>query len=147
MNTISVKQIILINTLVSGGNHCKLSESRMRLLEKIAEAPFKKETGWDSVLLYQYETSFYEYRTVVEKAAKLGCDLYRLKPFESWNTKTAIAVILTFLDINNITMKKYSDDIPALIKAMGERENYLLDTVLWITDHIKDGYYTDYQYT
>lgn len=146
MNTISVKQIIMINALISGDKEPNISEEAMELLEKIALAPFKKEIGWDSVYRFEYETSFYEYRTVVEKAAKLGCDLCRLRPFERWNTKTAIAVILTFLDINNISLKEYSNDIPVLIGSLNNEKNGILETVVWIKQHIRDDRYGYYPY-
>lgn len=142
MNSISAKQLIMINSIATGRpSNYELSKKKMDLLKIIAAAPFSKEKEWDSVNRIEYETCFYEYRTVIEKAAKLGYDIYQIKPFDSKNNKTAILALLTFLDVNNFNLEDYSDDLDELAEFLQDAENGLLGTASWIKEHMLDNYF------
>lgn len=142
MNTVSAKQLIQINSIVTGKpSRYDLPKDKMKLLKEIAAAPFEKEKEWDSVNQKEYETCFYEYRTVIEKAAKLGCDIYQLHPFESGNNKTAVLALLTLLDVNSFNLEDYFDDLDELVTSLQNPESGVLDTASWIKNHMLDNYF------
>jgi prophage maintenance system killer protein len=81
----------------------------------------------------------YEFRTVIEKAAKLGNLIVLRKPFVNANQETAVLALLTLLDINGYKMVNYKKDIEELCGYLEEKN--IDNTCKWINAHlVEEGY-------
>ena len=81
----------------------------------------------------------YVFRTVKEKAAKLGNLIALRKPFSQANEETAVLALLTLLDINGYKMVNYSKDIDELCGYLEEKD--IDNTCTWINAHlVEEGY-------
>ena len=100
MNKITAKQLIKTNGIVTSRSEIPITEDRLKIINEIIESPYVQD-----------EKFFYIYKTTIEKAAKLGCEIYRRKPFDEGNGKTAVLAILTLLDINGFILKDYKNDM------------------------------------
>lgn len=124
MNKLTEKQLTLFNKKVAqkvGLTPGIIDEDALR---RVAEAPYVKD-----------ERFFYIYKGLIEKTAKLGCEIVNVRPFANTNIATATLAILTLLEINGIKLQDYENDIPELHQYLkiGE-ENQVIK---WINVHLR----------
>jgi prophage maintenance system killer protein len=81
----------------------------------------------------QDEKFFYKYKNTVAKAAKLGCSVACIKPFEKKNIQSAIFSLLSLLELNNVRLVGYENDLITLVSCVesGDVEK----TCDWIEKH------------
>ncbi len=77
MNKLLVNQISGINTLLTGVDE-PLTKRQRQILNEVAAAPYE-----------QNESYYYIFRSLSAKAAKLGCEIIKRKPFKQKNDLTA----------------------------------------------------------
>ena len=128
MNRITAKQLVRLNETVIGKNELKISDEQMEKLKRIEQAPYIMD-----------KELFYIYKTTIEKSAKLGCEIFKEKPFEEENGLTAILAILTLLDLNGMKLVNYQDDFKEL--ANGIKNNDIKAVTTWIRSHLADNIY------
>lgn len=124
--------LITINENIVAKENQRLDQEHMltfgikdeQLLTIVSKAPYEvDETG-----------DFYIYKSMIDKATKLGCDITRKRPFNSCNIKTSIISMLTLLNLNNITLENYQNDLEELVAYLIEDGNYD-DVHDWIENH------------
>ncbi|MEE0874795.1 MAG: hypothetical protein UIH27_15180 [Ruminococcus sp.] len=122
MNKIVTRQLYNINVGITA-NKNPLSEYKWNILKNVAAAPYEQD-----------EHFYYVYKSIAAKAAKLGCELIRKKPFESENELTAVVATLTMLEINGIKLANYRNDIDSLKQYLSD--NNVDEAEKWINRHI-----------
>lgn len=119
MNKLTAKQLLLINQKLNKSTECVYDAQR---LAEIAENPYR-----------QNEKSFYVYKSVSMKAAVLGSDIVRYKPFAEKNNQTAVVAMMTLLEINSYYIVGYESDLPLLIEYLTASDAERIDE--WIAAH------------
>lgn len=121
MNKLTAKQLWRINQKLTGED-AKASDERLKRLEEICKIPYEQD-----------ERFFYLYKNTEAKAAKLGCSIARIKPFEKKNCQTAILSLLSLLELNKIKLCDYEEDLIGLASLLetGDVEK----TSSWIEEH------------
>lgn len=104
MNKLTAGQLVMINQKLVGNNE-DVNEKTRILIEQIVEMPYE-----------QNEMSSYKYKGIIEKASKLGCSIARIKPFEQKNNQTAVIATLTLLELNNVRLVNYEDNVSQLVQ-------------------------------
>ncbi len=122
MNKISARQLQLLNQIVLEIDDPAQLAGESPMLTRISEAPYEK----DEELLYLNRHTW-------EKAAKLGCDIARFKPFDRGNMETAILAVFTLMDINGYEVSEYKDDISHLYSLLEKNDESA--TCEWIKTH------------
>lgn len=122
MNKIAATQLHNINAYLSG-NKKPLSEKMLIVLNSVTAAPFQLD-----------DSGYYIYKTLAAKAAKLGCEIVKIKPFETDNALTAVVATLTMLEINGSMPAHYKDDIDGLYHCFSE--NNIEQAEQWIKNHV-----------
>ena len=128
MNKITAKQLVRINGTVTSRKKVPITEEQMKRIEDIVNSPYVQD-----------EKFFFIYKTTIEKASKLGCEIYKEKPFDKGNGETALLTLLTLLDVNGFKLKDYQDDLVELVEYI-KNEN-LSETNSWIRIHLEDNPY------
>lgn len=128
MNRLTAKQLVKINGTVTSRKKVPITDEKMKLLEEVVQSPY-----------IQDEKFFYVYKTTIEKAAKLGCELYRNRPFDKGNGNTALIAILTLLDVNGFKLVGYENDLKSL--ANGIQNNDFDAVTTWIRKYLADNIY------
>lgn len=123
MNKLTPEQLMLLNRKVTGEKDVVLQEN-FNELKRITNIPYQKN-----------EELFYEFKTVVDKAAKLGNLIALQKPFVKGNKETAIVAMLTLLDINGRKVENYANDIDELCKYLEEPTEENIRE--WINSHLQ----------
>ena len=126
MNILTPEQLVLLNQKVIAENGAATSQMNFDELKVITDITFRKN-----------RELFYEYRTISQKAAKLGSLIATRKPFLKANKETAVLALLTFLDINGQKIENFNKDIEELYKYLEEsNEKTSIDnTCNWIEAH------------
>ena len=128
MNKLTPEQLVLLNRKIIADDETSIPQLNFDDLKEIAEIPYQK----NKELLYVF-------RTVKEKAAKLGNLIALRKPFSQANEETAVLALLTLLDINGYKMVNYSKDIDELCGYLEEKD--IDNTCTWINAHlVEEGY-------
>jgi len=93
------------------------------LLESAVNAPFQTFGGE------------YVYKTIEAKAARLGFSLIKNHPFVDGNKRIGILVMITFLELNGISLTYTDDELIAL--GLGLADGSIDDKMLldWIISH------------
>lgn len=125
MNKIVTKQLVIINSQITG-NIEMLSEQKWNLLNKAAAAPFELN-----------ENYYYIHKTLAAKAAKLGCELTKLRPFKEQNELTALVASLTMIEINGCRLFDYKKDIDELKDSL--KRNDISGAERWLSAHTIDN--------
>lgn len=125
MNKIVTKQLVIINSQITG-NIEMLSDQKWNLLNNAAAAPYELN-----------ENYYYIHKTLAAKAAKLGCELTRLRPFKEQNELTALVATLTMLEINGCRLVYYKENIDELKNFF--KKNDLLGAERWLSAHTIDN--------
>lgn len=123
MNKLTPEQLVLLNRKIIADDETSIPQVNFDDLKEIAEIPYQK----NKELLYVF-------RTVKEKAAKLGNLIALRKPFSQANEETAVLALLTLLDINGYKMVNYSKDIDELCGYLEEKD--IDNTCTWINAHL-----------
>lgn len=123
MNKLTPEQLMLLNRKVTGEKDVVLQEN-FNELKRITNIPYQKN-----------EELFYEFKTVIDKAAKLGNLIALQKPFVKGNKETAIVAMLTLLDINGRKVENYANDIDELCKYLEEPTEENIRE--WINSHLQ----------
>lgn len=128
MNKLTPEQLVLLNRKIIADDDTAIPQVNFDELKEITDIPYQKN-----------EELFYEFKTVIQKAAKLGSLIATRKPFGRANQETAILALLTLLDINGYKMVNYSKDIDELCGCL---EEIKIDRACqWIDAHLeKEGY-------
>lgn len=121
MNKIVARQLQGINAQITGAEP-QLSEEQWNALEEVAAAPFELN-----------ESLYYIHKTIFAKAAKLGCEIVRRKPFESENELTALVSSLTMLEINGVRLASYKQDLDGLRECFDS--NNIAGAEQWLEQH------------
>lgn len=128
MNKLTPEQLVLLNRKIIADDETNVTQVKFDDLKEIAEIPYQKS-----------KELLYEFRTVIEKAAKLGNLIVLRKPFAQANEETAVLALLTLLDINGYKMVNYSKDIEELCRYLEETK--IDNTCKWINAHlVEEGY-------
>lgn len=122
MNKIAATQLHNINAYISGNNK-PLSDKLLNRLNNVTAAPFQLDDNF-----------YYIYKTLAAKAAKLGCEIVKVKPFETDNELTAVVAALTMLEINGSMPVHYKNDIDGLFRCLSE--NNIAQAEQWIKNHV-----------
>lgn len=122
MNKIAATQLHNINAYISGDQK-PLSGKMLNNLNSVTAAPFQLD-----------DSGYYIYKTLAAKAAKLGCEIVKIKPFETDNEMTAVVAALTMLEINGSMPVQYEDDIDGLYHCFSE--NNIEQAEQWIKNHV-----------
>ena len=125
MKILSKRQILMLHTALiaqSGGLDGIRDEG---LLDSALNAPFQTFAEQDL------------YPTVLEKAARLGFGLICNHPFLDGNKRIGTHVMLTFLDINQLSLSYKDEDlISAILNVAAGTMNY--DELLnWLKTHLE----------
>ena len=125
MKILSKRQILMLHTALiaqSGGLDGIRDEG---LLDSALNAPFQTFAEQDL------------YPTVLEKAARLGFGLICNHPFLDGNKRIGTHIMLTFLDINQLSLSYKDEDlISAILKVAAGTMNY--DELLsWLKAHLE----------
>ena len=123
MNKLTPEQLVLLNRKIIADDETSVPQVNFDDLKEIAEIPYQKN-----------KELFYVFRTVKEKAAKLGNLIALRKPFSQANEETAVLALLTLLDINGYKMVNYSKDIDELCGYLEEKD--IDNTCTWINAHL-----------
>lgn len=123
MNKLNAKQLVRLNGTVTNRKTVPVNEKQIQKLQLIAQKPYVRDDRF-----------FFIYKTTVEKAAKLGCELFQEKPFDKGNGETAILSILTLLDINGFKLVNYQDGLAELADCI--RNNNDCAAAEWIRTHL-----------
>ena len=121
MNKLVVNQISGINTLLPGVEE-PLPKRQRQILNEVAAAPYE-----------QNESFYYIYRSLSAKAAKLGCEIIKRKPFKQKNDLTALVSALTMLKINGVRLTDYQKDIGKLLDCFAADD--LKGAEKWMDSH------------
>ena len=121
MNKLVVNQISGINTLLTGVEE-PLTKRQRQILNEVAAAPYE-----------QNESFYYIYRSLSAKAAKLGCEIIKRKPFKQKNDLTAVVSALTMLKINGVKLTDYRNDIGKLLDCFAADD--LKGAEKWMDSH------------
>ena len=121
MNKLTARQLLMINSKLTG-KEINVSEKLNKTLEDISKMPYE-----------QNEMFFYKYKDSVEKAAKLGCSVVKIKPFVSKNRQTAVLAMLTLLKLNGVRIERYEKDIPQLVSFLDGDD--FTNVCRWILTH------------
>ena len=121
MNKIVTRQLFFINSQLIGESK-PLSDERWKLLKAVAQAPYE-----------QNENFYYIHKSITAKAAKLGCEMVRLEPFEQKNELTALVSSLTMLEINGVRLTDYKRDIDELRAYF--KDNDINKAEEWFDNH------------
>ena len=122
MNKLTPEQLVLLNQKIIAEDEV-IPQVNFDDLREITEIPYQKN-----------EELFYIYRTVIEKAAKLGNLIVLRKPFIKANQETAVLTLLTLLDINGYKMVNYTNDVEELCGYLEETK--IDNTCKWINAHL-----------
>ena len=76
---------------------------------------------------------YYIYRSLSAKAAKLGCEIIKRKPFKQKNDLTAPVSALTMLKINGVKLTDYQNDIGKLLACFAADD--LSGAEKWLESH------------
>ncbi len=126
MKKLTKEQLKLLNQKITGEKRVKLAKDGESYLSELAILPYEQDGK-----------GFYHYRTLSEKAAKLGCFMAVRKPFADRSTETAVLAMLTFMEINGKRMVGYQNDIEVLT---GYLESGDLDEARrWLIDHLESA--------
>lgn len=125
MNKLTPEQLVLLNRKIIADDETNVTQVKFDDLKEIAEIPYQK----NKELLYVF-------RTVKEKAAKLGNLIVLRKPFVKANQETAVLALLTLLDINGYKMVDYKKDIEELCGYLEEKNTD--NTCKWIDAHLEE---------
>jgi len=128
MNKLTPEQLVLLNRKIIADDETSILQENFDDLKEIAEIPYQKS-----------KELLYEFRTVIEKAAKLGNLIVLRKPFAQANEETAVLALLTLLDINGYKMVNYSKDVDELCGYLEEKD--IDNTCTWINAHLVDEGY------
>ena len=126
MNKITAKQLVRINGTVTARKKVPVTEEQMKKIEDVANSPYVQD-----------EKFFFIYKTTIEKASKLGCEIFKTKPFDKGNRDTALLALLTLLDVNGFKLKDYQDDLIELDEYVKKYD--LAATNNWIMNHLEDN--------
>lgn len=103
MNKLTAGHLVMINQMLTGSKEDE-SQKATILIEEIIQMTYE-----------QNEMSLYKYKGIISKASKLGCTIARIKPFEHKNNQTAVIAALTLLELNNVKLIDYEENIPQLV--------------------------------
>lgn len=126
MNKITAKQLVRINGTVTARKKVPVTEEQMKKIEDVANSPYVQD-----------EKFFFIYKTTIEKASKLGCEIFKIKPFDKGNRDTALLALLTLLDVNGFKLKDYQNDLIELNEYVKKYD--LTATNSWIMNHLEDN--------
>ena len=126
MNKITAKQLVRINGTVTARKKVSVTEEQMKKIEDVANSPYVQD-----------EKFFFIYKTTIEKASKLGCEIFKAKPFDKGNRDTALLALLTLLDVNGFKLKDYQDDLIELDEYVKKYD--LAATNNWIMTHLEEN--------
>jgi len=123
MKRLSVPHIVQLHSMLlsqTGGLEGIRDEN---LLESAVNAPFQTFGGK------------YIYKTIEAKAARLGFSLIKNHPFVDGNKRIGILVMITFLELNSISLTYTEDELIAL--GLGLADGSIGDKMLldWIISH------------
>lgn len=123
MKRLSKEQVIKIHNMLieeTGGSD---GIKDAGLLDSALNAPFQTFDG------------DYVYKTIKEKAAKLGYFLVKNHPFIDGNKRTGVLVMLVFLEVNGIDVA-YTDG-ELIVLGLGLADGAIDDNDLlnWIIEH------------
>ena len=104
MNKLTAGQLLMINQKLTGSKEDVSKKTRI-LIEEIIQMPYE-----------QNEMSLYKYKGIISKASKLGSSIARIKPFDHKNNQTAVIAALTLLELNNVKIADYEDNISQLVE-------------------------------
>lgn len=121
MNKLTAKQLLNINAKITNQKPL-LFESEKELLDSITRAPYQQD-----------KHLYYIYKTVSAKAAKLGCEIVKKKPFKNENEMTAIIAILTMMEVNGTKLYGYKDDLESLRSYL--RSDQVDKVEEWLDSH------------
>ena len=128
MNKLTPEQLVILNQKVSGNNMDAALRVKFDELVNLSDIPYRKN-----------KELFYEYKTTLQMAAKLGNLIAIRKPFKLSNRETAALALLTLLDINGIKMIDYGKDVNALYDCLEDPD--IGNICKWIEAHKEqDGY-------
>ena len=125
MNKIVTRQLFIINSQIIGESS-PLSDESWKALKQVAQAPYE-----------QNENFYYIYKSLSAKAAKLGCEIVRLKPFDKENELTALVASLTMLEINGLRIIDYKKDLDELLRYFSD--NDVVKAEEWFEAHRADN--------
>ena len=125
MNKLTPKQVIMLNTKVTGSVPV-LSDEQQKQLEDLCEVPYELD-----------EKFFYICRSTVEKAARLGCEIADKKVFNDKNEETALLSMLTLLEVNGVRVKDYGRDKQMLMEDLSKYDEKSIRS--WISGHRKNS--------
>ena len=121
MNKLVAKHLQGINAQLTGVNKTP-EEGQSQVLNEVAAAPYE-----------QNESFYYIYRSLSAKAAKLGCEIIKRKPFKQKNDLTALVSALTMLKINGVKLTDYQNDIGKLLDCFAADD--LSGAEKWMDSH------------
>lgn len=104
MNKLTAAQLVMINQKLTG-NKADISQKTKILIEEIVQMPYELN-----------EMSLYKYKGTIEKASKLGSSIARIKPFENKNNQTAVIAALSLLELNNVKLTDYENNVSQLVE-------------------------------
>ena len=123
MKRLTKEQVISMHTLLiesTGGTDGIRDE---RLLDSALNAPFQSYDGEDF------------YKTTKAKAAKLGFFLVKNHPFTDGNKRVGIFVMLTFLEINGISINCTDEELIKIGLGLAQGSFSDRDSLNWIIDN------------
>lgn len=125
MTFLTKEQIITLHSLCieQSGGSCGIRDEG--LLDSTINAPFQSFAGVDL------------YPTVQSKAAQLCFGLINNHPFIDGNKRIGILAMLTFLDLNGLTIDTSDDEIVSLGLSIASGKMASSEITDWIIENIK----------
>lgn len=125
MTFLTKEQIITLHSLCieQAGGSCGIRDEG--LLDSAINAPFQSFAGVDL------------YPTVQSKAAQLCFGLINNHPFIDGNKRIGILAMLTFLDLNGLTIDTSDDEIVSLGLSIASGKMTSSEITDWIIENIK----------
>ena len=112
---------------------------KMLLEETGGLAGMRDENLFESAIQSPFQTFDGEflYPTLEKKAAHLGFSLIKNHPFIDGNKRIGIMTMLTFLEINGVTLACTDEDLIQIVLAIADGTMNDRQLLQWILDHEK----------
>lgn len=124
MKILDKKKIIILHSQIinaTGGSDGIKDEN---MLESAINAPFQTFAGEDF------------FRTIYQKAARLGFGIVSNHPFVDGNKRTAAHAMVTFLETNDIEIRYTNDELSEIFLAIADDKARYEDLLSWIIEHV-----------
>ena len=117
MNKLTARQLLRINQKLTN-EEGDVSEM-LDQIEEILRLPYHQDGKFA-----------YVYKNAIDRACVLGSSIVRLRPFEKKNSQTAVVAVLTLLELNDVVLERYENNITELLSFLEEGD--LLGSSRWV---------------